>query len=113
MKVTIKGIEYDLHYSMRIYIIYENIAGASATTADVNSITSTVSLLYATLVSTLKNANADTTLTFDDVIDIIDENGGMIFVNNFSQWFAQCVDAQMKLVPQDDKPKNGGDSKKK
>lgn len=112
MKVNIKGTQYDLHYSMRIYIIYENVVGTSATTADVNSMTSTVSLLYATLVSTLKNAKADTTLTFDDVIDIIDENGGMNFVNEFSQWFAECVDAQMKLVAKDDKPKKQNSKKK-
>lgn len=106
MKVNIKDHELDLHYSLRIYMIYENIEGTSLESLNANSITSTISLIYATLVSTLKYNKIEEKLTLEDVIEFLDNNGGMKFVNEFSLWFTSEVNKDLALAPKPEEPKS-------
>lgn len=111
MKVKIKDTDYDLHYGNRLYIIYENAMNDLGKEIDPNSRIAQTTLVYATLQATLKYNKVDETLTFDDVNDIIDENGGMAFLVKFSKWFSEKVEAETALIrketePKEDKPTN-------
>lgn len=113
MKVTIKDHTLDLHYSLRIFMIYENIEGTSLESLNATSITSTVSLIYATLVSTLKYNKIEEKLTLDDVIEFLDNNGGIKFVNEFSSWFTSEVNKDLALAPKSEEPKSDTKEPKK
>lgn len=109
MKVEIKGTSYDLHYGNRLYIIYENAMSELGQDIDANSRVAQTTLVYATLQATLKYNKVDETLTYDDVNDIIDNNGGMAFLVQFSKWFSEKVEAETALIKKvteqpDDKP---------
>ena len=113
MEVTIKGQTLPLHYSLRIYMIYENIVGESLSNIDANSMTSSASLVYATLVSTLKYNKIEDKLTLDEVIDFIDENGGMKFIAEFSKWFTDNVNREASLIAKKDEPEQPKEEPKK
>lgn len=106
MKVNIKGHDLDLHYSLRIFMIYENIEGTSLESLNATSITSTVSLIYAALVSTLKYNKIEEKLDLEDVIEFLDNNGGIKFVNEFSSWFTSEVNKDLALAPKSEEPKS-------
>lgn len=111
MKVKIHGMEFEFHYSFRIYYLFENKIRKADKDAeeydlpkpDLNSLESTIKLLWATLETTIRHNNADIILTEDDVLDIVDENGGITFINKFAEWFANAANAQMALAPEVDK----------
>lgn len=113
MEVTIKGHTLPLHYSLRTYIIYENIAGESLNNIDANSVTASASLIYASLVSTLKYNHIENDLTLDDVIDLIDENGGMKFIAEFSKWFTDNVNREASLIAKKDEQEKPKEEPKK
>lgn len=113
MTVKIFNHELDLHYSTRIYIIFENIMGSALQEIDPNSMAAQTALVYATLQSTLKYNKISETLTYDDVIDIIDENGGMAFTAKFNQWFTNCVNAETELIKKATEEPKEPKSKKK
>lgn len=122
MKVKIHDIELELHYAFRIYYLFENKIRKADKDAeecdlpkpDLKSLESTILLLWATLETTLRHNKSDIVLTEDDVLDVIDENGGLTFINKFNKWFVEAANAQMALLPdadKDEKVKKG--SKKK
>lgn len=122
MKVKIHDIELELHYAFRIYYLFENKIKKADKDAeecdlpkpDLNSLESTIMLLWATLETTLRHNKSDIVLTEDDVLDVIDENGGLIFINNFNKWFVEAANSQMALLPDVDKDaKTNKASKKK
>ena len=111
MKVKIHDIELELHYAFRIYYLFENKIRKADKDAedcdlpkpDLNSLESTIMLLWATLETTLRHNKKDINLTEDDVLDVIDENGGLTFINKFNAWFVEAANAQMALLPDADK----------
>lgn len=111
MKITYNNEEFELHYSMRIYIIYENMMDKTVQPEDFYSYTSIVSLFYAAVVATLQYNKKNIQIEYNEFIDWIDENGGVAFVNKFGEWFAKQVNVQMNLVPT--QPETKGASKKK
>ena len=122
MKVKIHDIELELHYAFTIYYLFENKIRKADKDAeesdlpkpDLNSLESTIMLLWATLETTLRHNKADIVLTEDDVVDVIDENGGLTFINKFNKWFTDAASAQMALLPDVDKDTkvNNGSKKK-
>lgn len=108
MKVKFKDYDLELHYSMRIYMLVENLRGESIN--DENSITTAIELIYATIVSTLKYMKIEDKVSLDDVIELIDENGGINFINEFSAWFYDCVNKESALVEMKDEPKDNNDN---
>lgn len=113
MEITFKGHKLELHYSMRIYIIYENITGSSLDSND-NSYTNLMALVYAALKSTLKYNKLDDNISLDDVIDFVDENDGAVFTARFTQWLEEQVNRQALAVRELDKvDEDKPESKKK
>lgn len=82
MKITIKDKEIELKYTMRSMLMYENITDK---TFMPNTMTDIVTYMYCVVLSSTK----DYSLSFDDFLDYIDENVGVI--NEFSQWLTDIV----------------------
>ena len=117
MKVNIKGTELDLHYSMRIYLIYETITGNSITLGQ-SPFNTSVSLFYSAILATMQYKRMNLDLDWDSYMDWLDEQKPDI-LNEFSTWFIQCVgvntdleleednkDKKDKLDEQPERPKN-------
>lgn len=88
MKITIKEKEIELRQSVRALMLYENVEGKSFSP---QSTTDIITFLYCVVVSSSK----DYTISFDDVLDWVDENPTMI--GEFSQWLVSGDQNQNKL----------------
>lgn len=110
MKVTIKNQTLDLHYSMRIYIIYEQMMDKSIDPADFNKMTNVITLLYATILATLQYKRLPASLDWNDFVDWVDEQGDSLIID-FSNWFISEVNAQKSAEPIKE-PKKGTTKKK-
>lgn len=94
MKVKIKGKEFELHYSMRSFVIYEEIVGKSLNFDDINNLSSIVNLFYANVLATMQYNNMNLDLTYNDFWNYIDENGGAELISEFSKWYMNQLQAQ-------------------
>lgn len=96
MKITYHEKEYELRYSFRALMIYENITGKSF---QPQSLTDIIIFFYATLLGVTK----DNPVKYDDFLDWLDENPAE--VNNFSQWLMDVFGLNEKLTPKKETPK--------
>lgn len=95
MKIIIKNTELELHYSMRMYIIYENIMGKSLSFENTNSYTSLVVLFYSAIASTIQKNKLNLVIDYDDFMDWLDEHSAAL--QEFSEWFAKNINANNEL----------------
>lgn len=98
MKVKYKDKELDLHYCHRIYVIFENLMSQEDEDISPNSQTAQTKLVYAALQATLKYHKIDEIVSYDELEDFIDENGNMVFMAKFNEWFTQQAEAETELV---------------
>ena len=96
MKVKIKGKTLDLHYSMRIYLIYETITGKSISLGE-SSFSTLVSLLYSAILGTMQYKRMNLDLDWDTYLDWLDMQKPDI-LNEFSKWFISCVNVNTNLI---------------
>lgn len=97
MTVNFRGQDLELHYGMRIYIIYENIMGKGLGFEELQSYTAVISLFYAALVATLQYNKLDSNVTYDEFINWLDEDSALK-IQEFTNWFVSCVNAQADKV---------------
>lgn len=97
MKINFKDKELELHYSMRIYIIYENIMGKGLGFDQLQSYTAVISLFYAAVVASLQYNKMDSNVTYDEFIDWLD-NDSALKIKEFTEWFMSHVLAQADKV---------------
>ena len=95
MKVKYKDKEIELHYSLRIYMIYENIMGETPAKEDYMTL---VTLMFATLVGTLQRNREPIDIDYQGFLDWIDDNGGIKLLMEFSRWFSDEAMKQMDLI---------------
>ena len=95
MKIHINDTDLELHYSMRMYIIYENIMGKALSFDNSNSYTSLVVLFYSAIVSTIQKNKLNLIINYDDFMDWIDEHPSSL--QEFSEWFAKNISANDEL----------------
>ena len=96
MKVNIKGKELDLHYSMRIYLIYETITGKTLS-LETGSYTVSVNLFYSAILASMQHANLDLNFEYDEYLDWLDEQG-MDLIKEFIEWFLKIMNVNTSLV---------------
>lgn len=96
MKVNIKGTELDLHYSMRIYLIYETITGKTLS-LESGSYTVSVNLFYSAILASMQHANLDLNFEYDEYLDWLDEQG-MDLIKEFIEWFLKIMNVNSSLV---------------
>lgn len=98
MKVKIEDKEYDLRYSIRQFIIYENIYNKSFEIIDLSRYENLVTMVYAVIKSTLKYHKVDFDYTLDTLIDYIEDNGSDKFLIDFANWFIKEHEKAISLV---------------
>lgn len=96
MKVNIKGKELDLHYSMRIYLIYETITGKTLS-LETGSYTVSVNLFYSAILASMQHANLDLNFEYDEYLDWLDEQG-MDLIKEFIEWFLKIMNVGNSLI---------------
>ena len=96
MKVNIKGKELDLHYSMRIYLIYETITGKTLS-LETGSYTVSVNLFYSAILASMQHANLDLDFEYDEYLDWLDEQG-MDLIKEFIEWFLKIMNLGNSLI---------------
>ena len=96
MKVNIKGKELDLHYSMRIYLIYETITGKTLS-LETGSYTVSVNLFYSAILASMQHANLDLNFEYDEYLDWLDEQG-MDLIKEFIEWFLKIMNLGNSLI---------------
>lgn len=106
MKVNIKGKEFELHYSMRMYILYENIMGKSLSNGVQGTTTSMIVLMYCAILASIQYHKLNISLSYDDFMDWLDEQDASVFAD-FGKWFTDAVEAYSSVKSDDkDEPKD-------
>lgn len=94
MKIHLKQGEVELHYSMRSFVIYEEITGKSLNLEDINSLSAIVNLFYANVLASMQYAGMELTLTYNDFWNYLDDNNGPELIRQFSEWYMEHLKAQ-------------------
>ncbi len=110
MKINIKNQELELAYSMRTYILFENIQGQSLSFENLNSYTSLIVLFYSAIVATIQKRKLDITLNYDEFLDWLDANNGENMIKKFSEWFTTCLTNNIALQQNEESNENTSDS---
>lgn len=108
MKINIKGKEFELHYSMRMYILYENILGKSIDSESTSSYTSIIALLFSAIMSSIHYYKLNISLSYDEFMDWMDSQNSTKLINDFSRWFVENITANagLKDVVENEKKKS-------
>ena len=113
MKLNIKGQEIELKYTLRTNVIYESIMGDKVDYNALEQVTVVLTLLYANIVATLQAQHIDMTLTYDEYMDWIDSNNGLVILNEYAVWLSEEMQMQFGLIPQNDNTDTKKKSRKK
>ncbi|WP_080902951.1 hypothetical protein [Parabacteroides sp. Marseille-P3160] len=98
MKIKIRGVEYELRYSLRALFIYEQITGKRYEEGDAS--VNDFLLFYSYLLASNKNFPLD---DFDAFIDVCDEDPTLYAT--FAKWITSEIQRVNKLFPADDSKK--------
>ena len=113
MKINIKNQELELAYSMRTYILFENIQGQSLSFENLNSYTSLIVLFYSAIVATIQKRKLDISISYDEFIDWLDENNGENMIKEFSNWFTTQLTNNLALQDAEEEKETKGSKKSK
>lgn len=108
MKIKIKEQELELHYSLRIYMFYENIMGHSIDMQTISSYTSLVVLFYSAILATLQYEHKNLDITYDEYMDWLDSQHNILA--DFATWFIKNVEVSAKVTPIKDSSDGSTDS---
>lgn len=103
MKFNYKGKDYELKYSFRALMIYENIANKSF---QPKSLTDIITLFYSIVLSSSKEA-----IDFNEFIDWLDDNPDTL--NEFSQYLIGVTKANEVKAPTLNKKEDKEDKEEK
>ena len=96
MKINIKGTDLELFYSMRVYLIYEQITGKTLS-LETGSYTVSVNLFYSAILASMQHANLDLNFEYDEYLDWLDTQG-MDLIKEFIEWFLKIMNVNTSLV---------------
>lgn len=102
MKVTIKDKTFELHYSMRMMIIYENITGENFDFTNMQSLKQVTTLFLSCILASAKKIGLDLQLTYEDFMDWLDDNGGYELLNEFALWLAKDIEAKYNILKKEE-----------
>lgn len=110
MKINIKNQEIELTYSMRIYILFENITNKSLSFKSIESYTSLIVLFYSSIIATIQKQKLNIQLSYDEFMDWLDENNGEQMIKEFSTWFTTCLTNNIALQQNEESNENTSDN---
>lgn len=91
MNITINDKEVKLKYSFRSLMVYEQILGK---TFEPKGILEILTFMYSVIITSDKELQ----FTYDEFLDMIDENPGLI--KEFSEWLTGAVQRNSSLMAQ-------------
>jgi ATP-dependent Clp protease ATP-binding subunit ClpA len=99
MIIKIGEREIEMHYSLRMYMIYENRLDESVdyTKIQLNSYNTILNLFYCAVLSSMQYHKMELDLKFDEFMDWID-TGGMENIPEFTAWFMKNLMLQQELL---------------
>ena len=103
MKIVIKEQEIELKYSFRSLMVYEQILGK---TFQPHGLTEILTFMYCIIITSKK----DLQFTYDEFLDLIDENPGII--KDFSEWLTGAVQRNASMMSQNVKEEDKRTAKK-
>ena len=107
MKITIDNREYELKYSFRTLMVYENITNKSF---EPKSLTDIINLLYSCIiVNDLTKGN--TTITYDNFLDWLEKNP--VVLTEFSNWLLDIFNTNNLATKESENIENDNTVKKK
>ena len=98
MKIKIKELLFEFHFSLRIDMFYENIMGHSIDMQTISSYTSLVVLFYSAILATLQYEHKNLDITYDEYMDWLDSQQHTI-LSDFASWFIKNVEVSAKVTP--------------
>lgn len=96
MIINIDNKEYKLKYTLRGYMIFEQIIGHSFSGAGMGDF---ITLFYSMVMA----SNKEATLDFDKFIDWLDDNTDKL--HEFSEWISENIKKQNNLSPKKEEVK--------
>ena len=96
MKINIKGTDLELFYSMRVYLIYEQITGNTLSLKD-GSYTVSVNLFYSAILASMQHYHLDLDFEYNEYLDWLDEQG-MDLIKEFIEWFLKIMNTNNSLT---------------
>lgn len=102
--VIVGDTEYELHYSFRIYIMYETITGHNLDFGNLNT-TDLLVLLYSSVLATFQYNKVEHTMKYEDFMNMIDDCGGEYLLTSFANWFVKKMQQQAELLQTDNEEK--------
>jgi hypothetical protein len=111
MIVKIGEREIEMHYSLRMYMLYENIVGESLDYTKLESYTTILNLFYCAVLSSMQYHKMELDLKFDEFIDWIDTEG-ITALSEFSVWYTENLMLQQELVDKATEKNNKKSDKK-
>ena len=111
MIVKIGEREIEMHYSLRMYMLYENIVGESLDYTKLESYTTILNLFYCAVLSSMQYHKMELDLKFDEFIDWIDTQG-ITALSEFSTWYTENLMLQQELVDKATEKNNKKSDKK-
>ena len=103
MDIEIKGKEVKLKYSFRSLMVYEQILGK---TFEPKGILEILTFMYSVIITSDKELQ----FTYDEFLDMIDENPGLI--KEFSEWLTGAVQRNASMMSQNVKEEDKQTAKK-
>lgn len=98
MKITINEHEFELRYSMRMFINYEAIIGKSLNPEDLKNYTNFIALFFACIVASAAYNKIQLGLSYDDFLNWIDDNGGEVMLLQFGEWYMKMAQSNAALI---------------
>ena len=107
MIVKINDKEIEMHYSLRIYMLYEQIIGETLDYTKMENYTTLINLFYVSVLASMQYHKMELDLKIGDFIDWLDASGPLV-ITEFSNWYTEQLMIQQELVQKQNK-----DTKKK
>jgi len=103
MKIIYNGEELNLQPTQRMWFIYENVTNETFD-ATKDSYTNSTTLIYAAIKAAIQRKNIkehldiNENIALNDVLEFIDDNGGLMFTARFSKWLEEEVTKQAEAI---------------
>ena len=113
MKITIDGKTFDMHYSFRMHMLYEEVKEQPMQDVKKFMLKDQAILFYNAVQATLKYNHCDYLMDWDDFCNWVDDNGGEYFLGKFSAWYLKAANKQAAKINELVKEEQEDDSEKK
>lgn len=116
MKIKINNYDFDLKYSIRTNILYENTTNESLDYSKLERMDVVTLLFYCNVLGNIQAIYKTVELSWDDFLNWLDDNGGIVKLNEYATWLAEQIQLQAKLVGESEnteKKKGKGKGSKK